>query len=545
MNEWAQEDELTEDDLEFLEVWENMGKDSGTDSLYQPEQDDLPEAAREEGDLISEGDSDSDSNQEGGQDGELSGGSTDREEGGDSGESDRVDESKMDLSEVESDQPEGESQSEGDSEPDHLEGGEAPDEIPEGEDDLEFDPMTEDDPNYPEAPDSEADSEDPDDDFDKGGEETHYDQDQVEEDDGEGERADSDEQRESDAPIEHNSDEAEADDEPDSESEKVDNDLDAQKELEDHLRDNQKEGDEQQEGEEDSDQKPDTEGKFEGMPSPDHKCDNHCEDNPQKEEGEPCEHCNERIKRERELWGVIGYDMDGKEILPGDKLKVVVPISFMRQGAVLTANVPNTEVDPVRQAESTAGDVDDSLCWLSGFAISQFTGWHMQNNGPIWTFKQGAKIPFVEKIGEPKIDQMHGDNLTEGDDLDVEDLVENLKKELDQHGHDKQDEAEDDEQPEVEEQPDEEEAEEERQEGESEERRKERHREEGLTNNQHDRFDNLTERIIKKVGETFGNTAENVEIGEALHTKNASRRIVIKSRGVEYQIIFGARREEK
>ena len=103
---------------------------------------------------------------------------------------------------------------------------------------------------------------------------------------------------------------------------------------------------------------------------------------------------------------------------------------FTVLNAVLTANVPNQQVDPERVAQSTAGEIDAEVCWLSGRAVSQFTGWHMSEDGAIWTFKKDKKIRFVEKIGEPDF-QRHGSNDMDGDQLDTEDMIEKFKDELD------------------------------------------------------------------------------------------------------------------
>lgn len=529
---YDENDELTESDLEFLNQWENMGK-ADTDSEYQPDPKDIPEpegvAEGLEGELESDGDVEGELDSEGGDlGGDLKG--------------DEMDESKMDLSDVETDEPQGNSDSDDDyapeqdeelldnykqdTEPDHLEGGDTDSEIQDGEDDLEFDDNEElpDDPNLYENEDSDE---------------------QAEEDDGEGERGNSDEQRESDEPI-SDSDETEA--ELESENEKNEQELnaegendfegDAQEELEQHLENNEPEQDSEQdepeseqEPEGNKNQRPDTEGKFGDLPDADMRCENHCEDNEQEsDDDEECPCCTERIKRERELWGVIAYDMHGKEILPGDKLQVKVPISFMVMGARLAANVPNTEVDPARLAESTSGTVDENLCWLSGKAISQFTGWHMQNAGAIWTFPKGKKIPFVQKLEQEIEHKEHGDNLSEGGQPEIEEMIEQLHEDLENMGGENQ----------------EKEPEEERlQEIEDNDLDRKDNDKKGLSKHHKERFENLTARFVKKIADTFGNTLESIEVEDIVDvddSKYVKIGMKVVSRGMTFTFGFVARR---
>jgi hypothetical protein len=573
------DDELTEGDLDFLKTWENSGKSKTADAEYQPEQEfdageEAPEGqadievTSEDGDEKSE-QAEFDPDAEGDDDGE-----------GEYGE--RIDESKMDISDLETGDAEGEhadSEAEADGEheddepelsdsdlediPDHLEGGDQPEdyEPPENEQELEYDDESES---------------------------------KVEEDDGEGERGNSDEARESDEPIGGSDDEddlSESDEpEPDLEGETIpeadaeseSDELDAQEELEQHIENETPKGDgdipddgesgqsdeaqdddhdqnsEQQGESQEHDESQDTpeseqerpEGNFEGLPEADPKCHNHCEDNAQEpDQDKPeCEHCAERIERERELWGVIAQDRNDEDILPGDKLRVVLPMPFTTGGAVLTANVPNLQVDPTRVAESTAGEQNADVCWLSGAAISSFTGWHMLDNGPIWTFKQGKKLRFVEKIGEP-MRQLTGSNDLDGDQLDLEEEIDKFKDQLDEGIP----EEEQDEQPEDEEAEDEEAEEDndelednEEEDEEDDEDELEEHRQrsrDDLTATQKKRFDNLVERIEKKIRGTFGGTLEYIHVEEVEdHGSYVQASVKVISRGMVFGFGFTARR---
>lgn len=507
-------DDLTEDDLAFLENWEKLGKSDTADAEYQPDvgPGDIQAEAVDDGEGIDEG-------------GEL-GDQTDEDSdngGGDSGESDQVDASKMDISDVETEERDPGSGKGG--EDDHLEAGDDDSEIEDGESDLEYDDLNEDrgeeegdDTDYIDDPSFESD--------------TDFDDTQIEEDDGEGERGNSDEARESDNPIEHHEDtpSAEADEESDS--------MDAQQELEDHLKNSETpdQADDEAEGgiddvQEDSNSgvPEDSENIYEGMPDAGEACTNHCEDNPTEDEHDgECPHCKGRIKRERELWGAIAKDMHGNDILPGDKLRVQLPISFMVQGSILTANVPNQAVDPIRLAETTKGVVDPTICWLSGRAISQFTGWHMKDaNNPIWTFEKGKKIGFVEKIGEPMGAGEHGSNATEGDQLDIEDVLEELKNkkipDIEDEGEETPEDEMDDTSPE---------------EGDDSDARSK-----NLPKHQKARFENLTERIQRKIIETFGNTCEIESITEVKDRGDSIDRVMkITSRGMTFFIDFEMRR---
>lgn len=392
MDEFFEDDELTEADLKFLEQWEKLGKSETSDGEYTP---DVEGGAQGEGGTTGESVS------------------IDSDAGGEPGESDFVDESKMDLSDMGSksesdnsqpratdDNPESDSNDQGD-EDDY--------------DESDWEDVDYDDTEFLDLEPDEADDEISED----------SEGDELETDDGEGERGNSDEARESDEPISHskeieNDAESESGEKPEADAESESDSMDAQQELEAHLEENQQKPEENLEI---------PEGAFDHIPDPGEICTNHCEDNPVGDHDGECPHCVARIKAERELWGPIARDMHDKDILPGDRLRVSLPISFMIQGAILAANVPNQVVDPIRVAESTGGKVDPMLCWLSG-SISQFTGWHMKESGnPIWTFERGKKIGFVEKIGVPHEHGEHGSNAEEGDQLDIEDIIEDLLEE--------------------------------------------------------------------------------------------------------------------
>lgn len=601
-----QDEDLTDDDLRFLNDWERLGKSDTADAEYKPEGE-FEDASEGQGhadvEVTSEDGTEKSEQAEFDPD-------ADGNEDGNGEEGERIDESKMDLSDTESsddgmdggdgeqdsDEPTGEGEDHGDepdfdgeddltdedeldepelsdsdleSEPDHLEGGDTPDdyEPPENEQELEYDDTSED---------------------------------KVEEDDGEGERANSDEARESDEPIGGSDSEDEAEDvpetdaednhqldleaedarnegnpEPKADAENESDELDAQQELEDHLKDSkpddeqkgnsekpEAESDEESSGSDGKDepessqeaeqptedgQEPQErpEGNFEGLPNADHKCENHCEDNATEDnEDKPeCEHCAERIERERELWGAIATDRHDNEILPGDKLRVCLPMPFTTGGAVLTANVPNMQVDPVRVAESTAGEQNPDVCWLSGSAISSFTGWHMIENGPIWTFKKGKKLRFVEKIGEPARGRT-GSNDLDGDQLDLEEEIEKFKDEMDQELGGGEDEPEESEpEAEIDEGIDPEDEEDEPDDPEDLDEHRKRKSKEDLTATQRKRFDNLIERIEKKIRQTFGGTLEYIHVEDIQdHGSYVQAAVKVISRGMVFGFGFTARR---
>jgi hypothetical protein len=167
-------------------------------------------------------------------------------------------------------------------------------------------------------------------------------------------------------------------------------------------------------------------------------------------------------------------------------------------------------------------------------------GWHLIDNGPIWTFKKGKKIRFVEKISEPEF-QGHGSNDMDGSQLDTEDMIEKLKEQMEKElGNTEEPELEDDGESETEEEEDDAEedasddemddSETEGSEGEGEDQldsgdsdggddddetgeseKEEQHRgSSNLTSAQRLRFESLTARIIEKVKATFGNTLEDI-----------------------------------
>jgi hypothetical protein len=581
-NEW-EDDELTAVDLEFLEALETLGRDEHADDAYS-EADSEGHVAEGEGSGGLPGENAGEDDSEGAGDpiGEAEGDGEGNPEASDEG-------GDIDLGELDPSQGTEGNESEGD----HLEGGDIDSEIQDGESDLEFDDLDYESPDEGDIEsDFDSDEDDPDGGFDDGddGQQTHFDESesQVEEDDGEGERGNSDEARESDEPIEHksDSDDAELDTDDDlSEIDESDNDEDSgthEDQADDDVSDEQKQDppDDSQSIEhdpEDTQQENQETGIFEGIPESPELCDNHCEDNLEEEHDGECPHCTARLKRERELWGEIATDKNGTPILPGDRLRVVVPVSFMVPGTILTANVPNFEVDPIRVAESTAGIQDKNACWLSGHSVSAFTGWHLIDNGPVWAFKKGKKIRFVEKMAEPEF-QGHGSNDMDGFQLDSEDLTENLidqlKDEMDEElGHIDEPELEDDEQEAEEEEDDAEEdasedemddSETEGSEGEGEdqldsgdpdggddanetgESEEEEHRgSSNLTISQKARFESLTARIIEKVKATFGNTLENIEVTDAVdYGAYITVSATITSRGSRFSMDFTMEKEK-
>jgi hypothetical protein len=273
-----------------------------------------------------------------------------------------------------------------------------------------------------------------------------------------------------------------------------------------------------------------TDFRYDDLPDAPQGCKNHCEDTEEEETGDECPHCRERIKREREQWGTIATDMHGHDVLPGDKLRVVVPISFMQQGVVLTANVPNAALD--RIAISTAGVEHGDLCWLSGKAISQFTGFHMKDDGPIWTFKVGKHITFAEKIGEirPSDSDPNSEiDLGQDEEMDIEDQIQDFLDQIPETGDDEDQKREDEDQEDDEHERDD---------------KEQRHREpDKLTKTQLNRIENIAERIHKKAEATFGNTIEEKIQGD-LKTdgKIAARDLKIISRGLEFHITITALR---
>jgi hypothetical protein len=574
------EDELTAEDLEFLEAWENMGKSEAADAEYQGPQGEYEqspdgieaevqvESADEDGDEVSS-------------------------ESGEGIESPDADTMSIDGTSEQAD---------------HLEGDDG--EIQDGEGDLEYDdPDFEGDQEYDEDADEDMDEFDADDYQDEHGDDgteaegdpeysDEYTGDQVEEDDGEGERANSDEARESDEPIGGSDDKSddsgsdidgEQDDESfdgedDQKSEQesaqagdptpkadaeheADESFDAQAELGQHLEDESEaqesdetpsedasEPDEQaQEAPENTEGEGTQENTFSGIPASPEACTNHCEDNPTEDHDGECPRCTARIKRERELWGVIATDMNGADIYPGDKLLVELPTSFSVEGSVLTANVPNQAVEPIRIAEATDGHTDPTLCWLSG-RISQFTGWHMQEAGnPIWTFEQGKQLRFATLVGEPMPHDSHGSNSEEGDQLDVDDMLREIEKQAQEQSEKEAEEAyesetEEEEAPESEEAPDDEmegaggESSDDDSDSSDEHKSEERYRK-AIPKHQKARFDNLTERIQKKVAETFGSTLESLSV--ELKEDNGDHLtfgIKVVSRGMTYTFAMVMRR---
>jgi hypothetical protein len=511
MNEWTH-DELSDADLEFLNQIEESFNDSEPEGP-PPEEFDAAafgEASDAAGG-VAQGESDEKSDER-----------ADRpEEGGESGESDQVNESEMDISQAET-EPQQESSDKAD-EKDHLESGDTDSEIQEGEDDLEYDDL-----ESQEAPSADADK------------------------DFQG---------------------------------------DAQQELEDHLENSEQE----------SEQEPDQPQTSDHLPDKKPQCHDHCEDTEPDEGDEVCERCQQRIEEERQQWGAIAKDMNGVDILPGDKLIVRVPFSFMHVGAVLTANVPNLEIN--RVAERTNGERDESKLWLSGKQISQFTGWHMVDDGPIWVFDQGAELHFLERMGTPPRDG--------AGQRDIEQEVEEFRQEMEEY--EKQAEQP---QPDPEPEPEQKEPEEPKRmrvgdmevgdlfavdapgefdiswritkkfahmvsheihwrsdggeidkpgtssndfmaykvghvdDEEKDEPKppepKETPSDEKLTKAQHNRFDNLNERITRKIQETFGSTAEKVEIVEAKHTESmATAMVQITSRGAVYSCVMSVKREKE
>lgn len=527
-----EDDELDEDDIAFLNLWENAGHDSEEHEALEIDAEGKGEV---EGgvEIVNESDNK----------GDVEGDSDDP----DSGESDEVDESKMDISQVEDNSDEWSDSEDDDSksEPDHLESGDdAPDEIPEGESELEYDDLE--DENDPDNPHDEAIDEILD------AEEAEA---QVEEEFGDGERADTDSEIEdlNEYEQEREEQELDADAEEDFEG-------DAQEELEDHLeaeKEQEKPKDEEKSDPEPLVEQPDENqeegeeqhsGKFENLPEAGDLCTNHCEDNEAEESlDESCPHCTERIRAERELHGAIATDMHGKDILPGDRLLVRIPIGMIAKDSIVTANVPNMEVDPERLAITTVGKRDKERCWLAGKGVSNFTGWRMTGAGnAVWTFKKGHVITFAEKIAQPLFDE-----------LDPDKMMEDLADELDNYGKDNQkddednghDEEESDIDPEDEESesdsesdPDEDDQVEEPED--LEEHREKRERDE-LTSVQRKRFENLTERNWKKILNTFGSTieAERLKDVEEVDGGKVMRRGgSIVSRGVVYTFGFAARK---
>jgi hypothetical protein len=589
------DDELTEEDLSFLNKWENAGHDAKEHERLETIGDGTPE-----------GETDPDAEIE------IHGDVSEDGEGEpiESGESDEIDESKMDISqaddgteemddpgsgdeggdepsedelgdysdadddELQGDENDSEDYSPEQTEHDHLEGGDSPDEIPEGEDDLEYDDLTDDDEITSEEDDQM--SEGPDDDNFTDGDNAQV-EDEFEGDERGNTESEIEDLEEYEKEREEHEQELNADAEDDYEG-------DAQQELEDHL-DNSKDDngvDDKPEDEADEDRsdshgkndssdesEPEAEenqereelteapdenqvegeeqdsGLFGNLPEAGDRCTNHCEDNPpEDDDDEMCPHCTERIRKERELHGVIGTDMHDKDIFPGDKLHVRVPIAMIAKDAIVTVNVPNQEVDPIRLAENLSHKTDIERCWLSGRGISQFTGWRMTEVGnAIWTFKKGQKITFAEKIAQPEFD-----------DLDPEQMLDQLQQELDNYGQENKD---DESEPEEEgsDEGTDEEADDEQSDNDDESEgteenlpedlgeHRERRKKDELTQTQKDRFENLTERIAKKIVNTFGGTCEF----ETLYEMDDSGTKVVRgmrviSRGMTFDVDFHGKR---
>jgi hypothetical protein len=562
------DDDLSPEDMKFLQDWENMGKSETADSEYQPE----GEFEGGQGDAT-----------------ELLGGELDSE-GEHGGEKAGELDEESDNGGIESESADSISIDGTSEQQDHLESGESDSEIQDGESELEFDDLSEDvegsepeddpffdvpyedDPDYGEGI-QEENPEVP--------EDSDYEDAQIEEDDGVGERGNSDEARESDEPIDTESEIPEHDSEADEIDENIEatdleenpeakltpkadaeheapEDFDAQAELDAHLNENQDAEPEQKADK--ADEIPEgakapqegQENAFEGVPAPGEACTNHCEDNENFEDHDgECPHCKSRITKERELWGVIGTDMNGNDIYPGDKLLVSIPITFATVDTLLTANVPNQAVDPIRVAEATDDHVDTTICWLSG-RISQFTGWHMQEAGnSIWTFPVGKRIGFVQKVGEIAGHDSHGSNADEGDQLDIDDML----RDIEQKGQDKSEkeaeESYDDDENEPEDKtdsegdnPDSDEAEGEA-DGDGDENRK--HQNRRVPKHQRARFLNLEHRITKKIEQTFGSTLDSIEVKEVSDEGDDYVHGVVKviSRGMTFFFDFNMRRYDE
>lgn len=288
---------------------------------------------------------------------------------------------------------------------------------------------------------------------------------------------------------------------------------------------------------------------WENMPDKPDLCADHCEDNPTDEEAPECPYCSERIEREREQWGVVATDMHGNDLSPGDKVLVRVPNAFMQVDAILSVNVPNEEFD--RVVQSTAGEAFPNLLWLSGPQISQFTGFHLMNDGPVWTFAQGSQIEYVEKIGQPE----------KRDEQDVEQEIQDFLDQIPETPEPEEKESENEAEADVEAEPeteteeaedkDEEDKDDQEQLDEilaDEEHHEEDHRDsEALTKTQLDRFENIATRVHKKAEITFGQTLESAKHGETHITENkhhAAKTLKIVSRGVEYNILISASRKK-
>lgn len=532
----SEENELSPEEMKFLQEWELLGADGNAEVVQGGDFDfgalevDPEDTPNDDAEVIVNHDGDHED------DGEIDPDAA----GGDAAD----DAGQMDIGNQDEDRIENHENDPAD-EADHLEGGEAPDDIPEGEDDLDYDGLDERDDEEKGEPEYEADQE-----ADEAG-------DKAEADDGEGERGNSDEERESEDPIEHTP-QADAEEE-------APEGHDAQEELENHLQEQPVDEENSPEQPESPPEKPQDgqgkgQGKYADLPESPQGCDDHCEDhNPDEADGPECPHCTERIRREREEWGVIGKDKDGADILPGDKLQVQIPISFAMQGTLLTTNVPNLEEE--RFAETTGGEALKDLMWLSG-RISEFTGTHMAKGGSIWTFKKGDKLKFVKKVGSITGELQGNQN--------PEELVEDLMEDLANFGGEEDPKPEPEAEEEVEEEDIEEaarriqenidrqkeelEAAEDSPDEEDDEANDEADEDDlndvdrgdsQLTGTQLKRYNNIFERLEKKILGTFGHTVESHNTGEMIHRGEfVARPLTIVSRGVAYTFVLTAKRSE-
>jgi hypothetical protein len=350
---------------------------------------------------------------------------------------------------------------------------------------------------------------------------------QEEVDDGEGERGNSDEQRESDEPLEITPEE----------DDQMSEGLDVPAEEENFTNDMKENSEGDQEQKSGKSAPDDQEGAYDGIPSPGEACTNHCEDNDTEDHDGECPHCTSRIEKERELWGAIATDMNGLDIYPGDRLLVELPMTFAVENTILSANVPNQAVDPIRVAEATDGHVDTTICWLSG-RISKFTGWHMKDAGnSIWTFTLGKQLKFVSLIPGQIGHDEHGSNSEEGDQLDIDDMLRDIEKSGQEKSEKEAEEAYDEDETDDTQEPEAEENE-----GESEEQKEDETDEDfekrtTIPKHQKARFENLIERITKKLEGTFGGTLEGIHIGEIEDRGSFIRMIVqIVSRGMIFDM---------
>ncbi len=280
------------------------------------------------------------------------------------------------------------------------------------------------------------------------------------------------------------------------------------------------------------------EQRYDDLPAGEARCDDHCEDTEQEDsDGEICQHCMERLRREREEWGVIAYDRNGEYIFPGAKLAVVITNPLIQVGTFVSANVPNRELG--RYAETTGGEADLDLLWLSGHGISQFTGYHLSGDrGAIRPFKKGDKLSIVERVADiPTHEDI--DNLVEDFANSIPDALDEPKPPITpEEPEDIPDEAEDEGRSDDDEEP-------EFSDDEIEEMSNETKRDFRDTTKEDDLEDFTL--IAEEILDTAVRASDEEDVGTMTeHVGNMSAHLVtFTHNGVEYSIMIAAQRKDK